>query len=134
MKEKAVGEVTLEIVDGSGKSIRKFSSMDKPYQIPDLNIPLYWIRPQQILSPEAGSQRFVWDLHYKPLDLPPTFPISAVYKNTAPDPTSPWVMTGNYTVKLTANGKTYSQPLMIKIDPRVKTTNTQLKQIGRAHV
>ena len=129
LKEKAVGEVTLEIVDGSGKSIRKFSSMDKPYQIPDLNIPLYWIRPQQILSPEAGSQRFVWDLHYKPLDLPPTFPISAVYKNTAPDPTSPWVMNGNYTVKLTANGKTYSQPLTIKIDPRVKTTNTQLKQI-----
>lgn len=129
LKEKAVGEVTLEIVDATGKSIRKFSSNDKPYELPDLNIPLYWIRPQQILSTASGSQRFVWDLHYKRLDVPVSFPISATYMNTAPDANSPWVMTGNYTVKLTANGKTYSQPLTVKIDPRVKTSPEKLKQI-----
>lgn len=129
LKEKAVGEVTLEIVDATGKSIRKFSSNDKPYELPDLNIPLYWIRPQQILSGEAGSQRFVWDLHYKRLDLPVSFPISATYMNTAPDANSPWIMTGNYTVKLTVNGNTYSQPLTVKIDPRVKTSPEKLKQI-----
>lgn len=123
------GDVTLEIFDANGKSVRKYSSSDKPYTIPDLNIPLYWIRPQQMLSASTGSHRFVWDLHYKPLDTPPSFPISAVYQNTAPNPTSPWVMTGNYTVKLTVNGQVFSQPLKIQIDPRVKTSEEKLKQI-----
>ena len=128
LKEKAQGEVIMEVFDASGKSIRKFSSNDKPYELPDLNIPLYWIRPQQMLSGEAGSHRFLWDLHYKPLNLPPAYPISAVYQNTAPDATSPWAMTGNYTVKLTVNGKTYSQNFTLKIDPRVNTTPEKLKE------
>jgi photosystem II stability/assembly factor-like uncharacterized protein len=129
LPKNTTGEVTLEIFDSANRLVRKLSSNDKPYEVPDLNIPLYWLRPQQILSNQAGSQRFVWDLHYKPLDLPPTFPISATYQNTAPDATSPWVMTGNYTAKLTANGQTYLQPLTVKIDPRVKTTTDKLKQI-----
>ena len=127
LKDKAQGVVTLELFDAAGKSIRQFSSNDKPYELPDLNIPLYWIRPQQILSSEAGSHRFMWDLHYKPLNLPPAYPISAVYQNTAPDVTSPWVMAGNYTAKLTVNGKTYSQNFTIKMDPRVKTSAIDLK-------
>ena len=129
LKEKSQGEVTLEIFDASGKSVRKFSSNDKTYTIPDVNIPLYWIRPQQILSAEAGSQRFVWDMHYKPLDEPASYPISATYLDTAPDPTSPWVLAGNYTAKMTVNGKTYTQNLTIKQDPRVKTSPEKMKQI-----
>jgi len=49
------------------------------------------------------------------------YPIAAVPHNTKPQPTSPWVMPGQYTVVLTANGKSYSQTLTIKMDPRVKT-------------
>ncbi|CAH0995172.1 Ycf48-like protein [Emticicia aquatica] len=127
LKDKAKGTVTLEFFDLNGKSVRKFSSDDKPYELPDLNIPLYWIRPQQILSADAGSHRFMWDLHYAPLNLPPSYPISAVYQNTAPDATSPWVMPGNYTAKLTVNGQTFTQTFNVKIDPRVKTSATDLK-------
>ena len=127
LSEKTKSPVTLEFFDASGKSVRKFSSDDKPYEVPDLNIPLYWIRPQQILSSEAGSHRFMWDLHYAPLNLPPSYPISAVYKNTAPDATSPWVMTGIYTAKLTVNGKTFSHTFTVKMDPRVKTSSLDLK-------
>jgi photosystem II stability/assembly factor-like uncharacterized protein len=126
LKEKAKSEVILEIFNSVGQSVRRFSSNDKPYKIPDVNIPLYWIRPQQILSGEAGAHRFTWDLHYKPLDVLPQYPISAIYKNTAPDPTSPWVLPDNYTVKLTVNGKTYTQPLTVRLDPRVKTTAPDL--------
>ena len=129
LKEKSQGEVTLEIFDTLGKSVRKFSSNDKPYTIPDVNIPLYWIRPQQILSAEAGSQRFVWDMHYKPLDEPAAYPISATYLDTAPDPTSPWVLAGNYTAKMTMNGKTYTQIFTVKQDPRIKTSPEKMKQI-----
>ena len=128
LKEKA-SEVALEIFDASGNSVRKFSNNDKPYTIPAVNIPLYWIRPQTILSAEAGSQRFVWDMHYKPLDEPAAYPISATFMNTAPDATSPWVLAGNYTANMTINGKVYTQMFTIKQDPRVKTSPEKMKQI-----
>lgn len=127
LKDNAKGEVRLEMADASGKIIRSFSSNDKPYKIPNVNIPLYWIRPQQILSGEKGTHRFVWDLHYTPLDEAASYPISATYKDTAPNATSPWVMPGNYTVKLIVNGQTYSQILTVKMDPRVNMSYDQLK-------
>jgi photosystem II stability/assembly factor-like uncharacterized protein len=128
LKDKANGLVTLEIFDSANKLVRKFTSADKPYDIPAVNIPLYWIRPQQILSADAGAHRLVWDLHYTPRNASPSYPIAATYRDTAPDPTSPWVMPGNYTVKLTANGKSYTQPLVVKMDPRVKTSLLDLKR------
>ncbi|MFN3488691.1 MAG: WD40/YVTN/BNR-like repeat-containing protein, partial [Emticicia sp.] len=127
LKEKVNGVVKLEIYDANRKLIRTFTSNDKPYELPDLNIPHYWIRPQQILSAEAGSHRFMWDLHYAPLNLPPSYPISAVYQNTAPDATSPWVMPGYYTVLLTVDGRVQEQNFLVKMDPRVKTSAIDLK-------
>jgi photosystem II stability/assembly factor-like uncharacterized protein len=124
---KTAKEVALEIYDSRNKLVRRLSSKDAPYEIPAVNIPLYWIRPQQILSNEAGAHRFMWDLHYKPLDTPPAYPIGATYKNTAPDPTSPWVMTGDYTVKLIVDGQIQEKPLTVKLDPRVKTEWSDLK-------
>jgi photosystem II stability/assembly factor-like uncharacterized protein len=128
LAEKAMGEITLEITDANGKQIRKYSSNDKPYTIPDVNIPLYWIRPQQLLSGEAGSHRFLWDMHYTPVDEPASFPMTAIYQNTPPEKNSPWVMPGTYTVKLTLNGKTYSQNFTVTMDPRVKTGVADLKK------
>ncbi len=128
LKENIQGEVTLDILDAKGNTVRHYSSTDTLYKIPDVDIPLYWIRPQQILSAKAGSHRFLWDLHYTPLNLPPSYPIAAVYKNTAPAPTSLWVMPGNYTVKLIVNGQTFLHPLKVKMDPRVKTSMTNLQE------
>lgn len=125
---KANSVITLAITDAAGKLIRQYRSDEKPYDIPDVNLPAYWIRPQPILSAEAGAHRFLWDLHYTPLDMPPSYPIAAIYHQTAPDPTSPWVMPGTYTVTLTVNGKTYTQPLVVTMDPRVKTAPAALKQ------
>jgi len=73
--------------------------------------------------------RFLWDLHYAPVPgVAPQYPIAAVAHNTAPEATSPWAMPGNYTVVLTANGKSYSQPLTIRMDPRVKTSTPDLSE------
>ncbi|MFN9782746.1 MAG: hypothetical protein ACK54A_05870, partial [Sphingobacteriales bacterium] len=102
-------QVKLEILDSKGKLVRTYTSNDKPYTKPKDNVPDYWVRPQQILSAKAGAHRFSWDMHYDPLDIEPTFPISAVYKNTPPDPTSPWVMPGTYTARLTIDGKMQTQ-------------------------
>jgi photosystem II stability/assembly factor-like uncharacterized protein len=128
LKSKTNGEVTLEVFDAKGNIVRRYSSNDTLYKIPEVDIPLYWIRPQQILSADAGSYRFIWDLHYTPLNLPASYPIAAIYKNTAPSPTSPWVMPGNYIVKLKVNGQTFSQPLVIRMDPRVKTSLADLQK------
>ena len=86
------------------------------------------MRPQQLLSAEAGSHRFLWDLHYTPLDIPPSYPIAAIYKNTAPNPTSPWVMPGDYVIRLTVDGNTSSLPIKVKMDPRVKTSISDLQK------
>ena len=116
------------ILDEAGNVVRHYSNADTLYKIGDVNIPQYWIRPQQILSANAGSERFLWDMHYQPLNIPPSYPIAAVYKNTAPDATSPWVMPGTYNVKLTVDGQTFSQPLLVKMDPRVKTAIADLQK------
>ncbi len=113
--------IELVIRDQQGNLVRKYSSQDTTYKLPPVNIPTYWIRSQQVLSADAGSHRFTWDLKYTPLNLPPQFPISAVYQNTAPSPTSPWVLPGRYTVQLIVDGQIYSAPLVVRMDPRVKT-------------
>src|ERR1035437_449732 len=120
--------IALEIQDAKGNPIRKYSNTDTMYKIPDVNIPLYWIRPQQILSSEKGSHRFLWDMRYTPLNVPPSYPISATFKNTAPSETSPWVMPGAYIAKLIVDGKTYSESFVVKMDPRVKTSVKDLQQ------
>lgn len=119
--------VKLEILDSKGNLVRTYTSNDKPYTKPQDNVPDYWVRPQQILPASAGAHRFCWDLHYDPLDIEPTFPISAVYKNTPPDPTSPWVMPGTYTARLTVDGKVQTQTFTVKMDPRVKTAVKDLQ-------
>lgn len=126
LSENVNSEISLEITDASGRLIRKYSGNDTLYTIGDVNIPHYWIRPQQQLSTQAGHHRFMWDIKYAPLNISPSYPISAIYKNTEPDQTSPWVMPATYTVKLTVDGKTYTQPLTIKMDPRVKTSTNDL--------
>jgi hypothetical protein len=60
--------------------------------------------------------------------LEPGYPIGAVPGNTPKEPRGPWVVPGRYTVKLTAGGKTLTQPLLVKMDPRVKTPPSALQQ------
>jgi hypothetical protein len=93
------------------------------------NVPAYWIRPSRILRADAGLHRFVWDLRYPP---PPGaehgFPIAATPGDTASEPKGPWVVPGVYTLKLTANGTSLTQPLTVKMDPRVKSGPLALQQ------
>ena len=128
LNEKA-SAVSLEILDDKGTLIRKYSNRDTLYKIPNVNIPPYWIRPQEILSANAGSHRFLWDMHYTPLNVPASYPIAAIYMNTAPNETSPWVLPGMYTAKLTVDEKIFSQSFEIKMDPRVKVSTDELARI-----
>jgi photosystem II stability/assembly factor-like uncharacterized protein len=122
--------VTLEILDSAGKLVRRYSSRDKVEAPKDhANVPWYWIRPPQVLSTAPGGHRFLWDMHYTPLaQAQVAYPIAAVAYDTPPAPTSPWVMPGDYTVKLTVDGKAFTQPLQVVMDPRVKTPREGLAE------
>jgi photosystem II stability/assembly factor-like uncharacterized protein len=131
LKTRSVAPITLEIIDAAGKVVRKFSSDDKPLAVDlnRINPPSYWIRPFQPLRNEPGMQRFVWDLTYP---NPPSdrydLPISAIYRDTPFVPQGPYVLPGRYTVRLTLNGRSYTQPLNIRMDPRVTTPQVGLQQ------
>ncbi|MBA3544664.1 MAG: glycoside hydrolase [Chthoniobacterales bacterium] len=125
---EASGPVTLEIKDGQGKVVRRYASTDPaPTPDPQLKIPRYWVKAPQTLSDKPGLHRFFWDLHGTPFpDAAPEYPMTAVRERTAPQPTAPWVVPGSYSVVLTAAGKSFTQPLAVKTDPRVKATTADL--------
>ncbi|MBZ5727683.1 MAG: glycoside hydrolase [Acidobacteriia bacterium] len=121
LKDGARDAMTLEIFDAAGKLVQRFASTDQPEPPnPQLNVTTYWIRPFQPLSVEAGMHRFVWDLHAARAPGGGGrggYPISAIYQDT-PGPQGPWAPPGAYTVKLTVDGQSYTQPLEVKPDPR----------------
>jgi photosystem II stability/assembly factor-like uncharacterized protein len=130
LKSPASGPITLEIRNSLGRLFRRVSSADPlPASDPELAIPSYWLRPQQPLSAAAGFHRFIFDLHLAPVPgIKPEYPIAAVPGNTAPQPTSPWIMPGRYSLILTVEGRRYAVPLRIEMDPRVKTSLADLQK------
>jgi photosystem II stability/assembly factor-like uncharacterized protein len=130
LKSDASGPVTLEILDSSGKLVRKYASNDPlPPVDPQLAVPAYWLRPSQVLSARAGFHRFVWDLHWAPVaGVKAEYPMTAVYENTPPMPSSPWAMPGKYTVVLMVNGQRYSRDLTLEMDPWVKASTANLQK------
>src|SRR5206468_407622 len=130
----ASGPVTLEILDAGGKAIRHYSSADNvpPPDPATAPVPLYWYRAPQRLATTTGMHRFIWDVHYQSASGVPGgrggLPIAAVPYDTVPVPTAPWAAPGQYTVKLTVGSRSYTQPLTLKMDPRVKTPPLGLSQ------
>ena len=124
--------VTLDILDSSGHVVRHFSSAapQQPLNPAKLDVPDWWPRPPMNLSTRAGMHRFVWDMHYQPVRAAAQFldANQAVRHNTPLAARSPWVMPGGYTVRLTVDGHRYTQPLTVKMDPRVHTPQAALQQ------
>jgi len=151
----ASGEVKLEILENGGKVIRSYSSNDpvlRPHPAvdsaaynricqqnpgaPHCALPLYWPAPPMVLSTQRGMHRFAWDLHYNPVTAGDTVPQSdeeangAVPHRTFPTVNSPWAPPGNYTVRLTVNGQSTTQPMTLRLDPRVRTSTAGLTQLA----
>jgi len=134
LPQEATGPVTLEILDGAGKVVRKYASTDAPEatmeELSKQLIPLYWLRMPTTLPATPGMHRWVWDLHYTtPTAGNYEYPISAVPYQTPRTPQGPLALPGTYTVRLSAAGKVLSAPLTIKIDPRVYATAADLESL-----
>jgi len=116
--------VTLEIIETlTGETIRRYSSDDAAEgPIPGRNMPDYWIRPPQRVMTSPGLHRFVWDLRYAPPAVDRfTYPIAAAASDTPRVPRGMFVMPGTYQVRLTVGGRVLRQPVVVRMDPRVKT-------------
>jgi hypothetical protein len=110
-------DITLEILDGSGTVIRKFSSAAPP--------PAPRREPQAASEEEgdfvprggptrldnsAGMHRFTWDLRY----------VGPWVSAARPEgPNGPMAVPGKYAVRLTVGALISTQPLNVIEDPRV---------------
>ncbi|MDE2971424.1 MAG: glycosyl hydrolase, partial [Acidobacteriota bacterium] len=106
--ETPAGEVTLEILDGAGEVIRRFSNEDDPRD------PSVIARPEAPFFKEestffnAGLNRFVWDLRH-----PSAF---------GGAPLGPLVVPGTYQIRVSTGSWSGTQPIEVLPDPRVTTT------------
>ncbi|MGH8293218.1 MAG: hypothetical protein ACRESA_07070, partial [Gammaproteobacteria bacterium] len=122
LKNDNAAPVTLDIYDALGNRVQHFTSATS---LPKIDLSKIETTPEFIPQPtlllaSAGVHRFVWDLRYaQPPALKNPFGFGAG---------GLWAVPGTYTLKLSVNGKTYSQPLTVREDPRVKVTTHELRQ------
>jgi photosystem II stability/assembly factor-like uncharacterized protein len=77
---------------------------------------LAFVPSDSLVTARFGLNRFVWDLRY-----PDTREVKDVV-NDEGSTKGPFVAPGRYTVRLIAKGQTYSQPFVVRGDPRLSTT------------
>ncbi len=124
LRDAANGELTLDIFDARGKTVRHFSSRENPPPSPrNAAIAPRWFAKPSRLSEEAGMHRFVWDLRYGRSGEKTTADVEDTGIETW---IGPFVLPGTYKVKLNVNGRELIQPLEVAMDPRSHMTNAAL--------
>jgi hypothetical protein len=111
------GEVSMEILDGSGKVIRTFTSagaaVEEPADAPPADDEEGGFRGRggpTRLEKTAGMHRFTWDLRYGGPWMSATRPEG---------PNGPEAVPGKYSVRVSVGSWTSTQPLTMIEDPRM---------------
>jgi hypothetical protein len=145
LKSAPAGEVKLSIYDARNHLVREFTEVFPGFDNAPANAPEYWFAPPPTLSKNPGLNRFAWDLRYPPMKA-----MHYSYYGNLPDyieytgsdhaipgkfprelQPGPFVVPGEYSLVLSADGKTYRQPLTVTLDPRVQASQTDLvKQLN----
>jgi photosystem II stability/assembly factor-like uncharacterized protein len=114
-------EAKLEILDASGKVIRKYSSTEynslEEAPGPDDK------KPEKQLKPDAGLNLFVWDLRYEEARRVPGYYLYE-YNGGGRGPVA---VPGHYQARLTVGAQTQTVPFDLKLDPRVNVSQEDLE-------
>jgi len=112
-------KITLEVLDSSGKTVRKFPKKEEPADDEED----FFNRDRSSssdLPADAGLNRFVWDLRYEGATKVPHAPLWGGNTN------GPVALPGTYQVRLKVLGKTYTAPLEITADPRLAISSADM--------
>jgi photosystem II stability/assembly factor-like uncharacterized protein len=114
-------KITLEILDSSGKVIRKFPKKKEDSGGEDEGEEDSRRGGSAgSLPADAGLNRFAWDLRYEGATTVPHAPLWGGSTD------GPEALPGAYQVRLTVLGKSYTAPVEIKADPRLKIAEEDL--------
>ena len=122
-------DITLDVLNAAGKLVRHMTSaasvpVTEAAKPPHPN---FWLATLAGLPTKPGTNRVTWDLRY---DAPPafshSFEINANPGLTPVSPEGPLALPGVYTITLTVDGKSYTQPVTVRNDPRSPATSTAL--------
>jgi len=137
LSQRPSADITLQVFDAAGGLVRTVSSVLPP-RIEGAIFPDYWLQSpaSRALPTDIGTNRINWDLHY---DDPPSIDhdledeMNMVEGMTSPGPHGPQVPPGSYTLKLTVDGKVYTQTVVVHNDPRVGESAATLSAIKSQH-
>ena len=130
LASKPSGDITLDVVDATGSVVRHMSSapvgpVKEAAQPPHPN---FWVASPEALPGVVGMNRVNWDVRY---DAPPVFTHSfEINANPGLSPASPeggLAPPGMYTIKLTVDGKVYTQTAEVTNDPRSPATAADVR-------
>jgi photosystem II stability/assembly factor-like uncharacterized protein len=123
LKTKPKGEMKLEILDSKGALVAKFIGKDEKEAKEDkkeeeaedeLEGGEQPGPKKKPLPREIGVNRFVWDLRYEGAHK-----IKNAKVDAGDPENGPLANPGEYTIKLTVNGKTYTTKVVVEPDPRL---------------
>jgi hypothetical protein len=122
--------IAMTVLDAAGHEVRHYSSDPIPaIPEPPPPVPDAWIFVPQPMPTSAGMHRINWDLRY---DMPPAFihylahVTGAVLHDTHWGGEGPLVIPGVYTLKFDVDGKTFTQTVTVKNDPKSTATQADL--------
>lgn len=123
-KSKPKGEVKLEFLDDQGGLVKTFSSKEekKNEQAAGGEGSFGGGGGGQKIPADSGLNRFVWDMHY-----PEASNTSGAIMWSG-STRGPSIVPGNYQVRLTEEGKNWTQSFTVLKDPRIGTTPEEFKQ------
>jgi photosystem II stability/assembly factor-like uncharacterized protein len=121
-------EITLQVLDSQGHAVREYSSRkeasEEPAEAQEEELEEGTRTTSEPLPSAAGLNRFNWDLRYEPAVKVPGYSLWDYEEGIE----GPRALPGTYQLRLTAAGQTLTEPLEVKLDPRVTASAEDLKQ------
>ncbi|MEQ9426002.1 MAG: hypothetical protein RJQ09_16370 [Cyclobacteriaceae bacterium] len=123
LKNEIDGEVTLEILDDSGKVISSFTSAEKPKKdegTTDMATGFFDEGGRSGLTKKVGTNRFRWDLQHQ-----------GAWAKKNPYSNGPLVKPGKYSARLNVNGNSQTQEFELLMNPNLMHAGVTMDHLNK---